>query len=226
MSFTSHAKAGLALHRRQLGDYVDDLETALAQIPEPPILVAHSLGGLVALHLLARRQGHGAPLPGAILLSAIPPDGVWRSLVHLARQDALSPLKLLALAFYPPVRFWGKPPKGIYSEAPDATRARTVTAQLRAESIRTLVTTLARRPVAAVATPLYCIGMTGDHIIPASEVRRSAALLKADCRIFEGYSHTPMAERGWQHIAEAMVDWMGMRSSSPATATRREGGYE
>lgn len=204
MSFTSHERRGLALHRRGLDSYVGDLEAALDKIAVPPIVVAHSLGGLVA-----QRLAGGRALPGLILLSAIPPGGVWRSLLHLAKQDLASPLKLLALALYPPVRYLGSPPTGIYSGTPDPRRAHAVLKQLRGESLLALAQSLAGRPPGIGKTPTYCIGMTGDHIIPAAEVARTAIQIGAESRIFEGYSHTPMVEPDWELIARDMVGWIG-----------------
>ncbi len=49
---------------------------------------------------------------------------------------------------------------------------------------------------------------TGDHIIPESEVRRTADLLNAPCRIFEGYSHSPSVEPGWETIASDLTQWI------------------
>ena len=47
--------------------YLDDLCTAIQRQPRPPVLVAHSMGGYLALKVLERHR-----LPGAALLAPVP----------------------------------------------------------------------------------------------------------------------------------------------------------
>jgi pimeloyl-ACP methyl ester carboxylesterase len=50
-----------------LEDYRQDLEAAIERLPRAPVLVGHSLGGLLIQHLLADRR-----MPAAVLLAPIP----------------------------------------------------------------------------------------------------------------------------------------------------------
>ena len=50
-----------------LEDYRQDLEAVIERLPRAPVLVGHSLGGLLIQHLLADRR-----LPAAVLLAPIP----------------------------------------------------------------------------------------------------------------------------------------------------------
>lgn len=205
MSFRGHGRVTPARHRLGLEQFLADVDEAVERIGRPPVLIGNSLGGLVAYEH-ARQRG----APGLVLLSAVPPDGLLRSLVSLARLDPVSAGKMAGLALFPPLRRLGKAPLGIYSDQVPPDEARATTRRLRGESWRVLAEALARpgQPAGPLNLPVYVVGATGDHIIPAAEVRRTAELLKAPCRIFEGYSHSVSVEPGWEAVAADLAAWI------------------
>ena len=76
----SEGRAGLRAAR--LSDYRDDLQRAFAALPEPPVVVAHSLGGLLAQQLIGREE-----MRGLALLASLPPEGLWLESPRLAITD-------------------------------------------------------------------------------------------------------------------------------------------
>src|SRR6516165_1790717 len=62
-----------ALDRLGVAEIVDHYDSAIRLLDEPPILIGHSLGGLVVQVLLDR--GLGA---AGIAIASAPPKGVWR----------------------------------------------------------------------------------------------------------------------------------------------------
>lgn len=217
MSFRAHGSQGWPLHSLGLKAFVSDLAYVADRLPAPPVLVGHSLGGLVAYE-----YGRGRELPAVVMFSAVPPDGSLRSFVELARLDPLSAAKMAAMSLFPPVRMLGSPPVGVYSDRVPADRARTFTRRLRPESWRVLSEVLVRPRAHAgpLEMPLYVVGTTGDHLIPACEVRRTARMLEAPCRVFEGFSHTPFVEPGWETIADDIAGWIEA-AVEPRKATGR-----
>jgi len=205
VTFPSHEASGLRRQRLGLASAVAHLRGVVARQARPPIVIAHSLGGLVTL-LLAREQ----PLAAAALLSPVPSDGVWRSLVSLGRRSPLSLAKLLSVAVDARVTNYGTPPVGIYSDSCDPALAEAITRRLRGESLRALGEALWRRDdTVLLATPLHFFGAEGDYIIPAREVRRMAARYAAPVTIYPGMSHTFQAERDWQRVAGDVLRWLG-----------------
>lgn len=68
------------LNTTSFSDYIDDVKHVLARVGAPPILVGHSLGGLIVQRLI----GH-VPMSGIILMASAPPEGtlfVGNSLVR------------------------------------------------------------------------------------------------------------------------------------------------
>ena len=76
----SEGRTGLRAAR--LSDYRDDLQRAFAALPEPPVVVAHSLGGLLAQQLIGREE-----MRALALLASLPPEGLWLESPRLAITD-------------------------------------------------------------------------------------------------------------------------------------------
>lgn len=205
MSFKAHGRRGLALNRRGLQDYVLDLQDTIASLSAPPVVIAHSLGGLVALRLAA-----SMPLPGLALLAPIPAQGAWRSLLALAKRSPVSFAKLLTVTVAPGMAVYGSAPEGIYGPNTDIDRAADITRRLQAESLRALVeaTLPSRIEVSQVQTPLHFFAADQDHVIAADEVRRCAEAFKAPFTLYEGMAHTFQAERDYARVCRDLVRWI------------------
>ena len=63
----------------RLRDYVADVEQVLAGMPVPPVLIGHSLGGMIVQKLLHRHA-----VPGAVLMASAPPHGTVGTLFDMA----------------------------------------------------------------------------------------------------------------------------------------------
>jgi len=64
------------LQRLRVEDYMDDAETVINHIGRQPIVMGHSMGGLVAQGLAARRGKTGRPLGAMVLLAAAGPGAL------------------------------------------------------------------------------------------------------------------------------------------------------
>src|SRR5215475_7909254 len=65
----------------RIADYVEDVANAVQQLPSPPILIGHSMGGFIIQKYL---EEHDAP--GAVLLSSPPPVGLLGTIFRIARR--------------------------------------------------------------------------------------------------------------------------------------------
>src|SRR5262245_59959197 len=63
----------------RIRDYVTDLHTEVEKYDKPPVLVGHSMGGLVVQKYLER---HNAP--AAVLMAPVPPGGVTMATMRFA----------------------------------------------------------------------------------------------------------------------------------------------
>ena len=202
----AHAVTGVSMT-----DYARAVAKACAAEPEPPILIGHSMGGLVA-QLASRR----CDLAGLVLLAPSPPWGVASSTI----EEAVSAVSLHMMG-----PFW------IQAIAPDGRLARTYSvdrlakpdrdaavARMRPESGRALWETLNWWMDPLMTTSLgpgplkvRSLVMSGsrDVIHPPSTVRQTAERIGGAYLEWPGMSHWLPGEPGWEEVAAAVLTWMG-----------------
>jgi len=209
-----------AVAQVSMSDYAADLAALIQRQPAPPVLIGHSMGGLVAQMAAAR-----APVAALVLLAPSAPWGVAGSSV----EEAVSALGLYALG-----PFWAQPVgpdravARLYSldRMPPA-QARAVAQRMTPESGRALFETLnwwldpfmttqveARR----ITAPVFVAAGGHDRIHPPATVRQTGASLNAKVRVFPGMSHWLIGEEGWEDVAGACLDWLADLPNAAASA--------
>ena len=78
-SLRGHGASDGMLSWAGLAEFGEDLVTLIASLPEPPVLIGHSLGGLLIQHALAHH-----PCRAAVLLASLPPSGLGSSAMHMS----------------------------------------------------------------------------------------------------------------------------------------------
>ena len=200
------------LGNTSLLDYAQDLEQEIRKLDNPPILMGHSMGGLLAQILGSRGLGKAL-----ILLAPAPPYGIPILKPSVIR-GFLSPLFKWG--------FWHKPMRQTFAEAAYSTmHLLTAEEQKRLydryvyESGRATYEMglwfLDRKRAAQVQAsritcPVLVIVGSQDRMTPASVVRKIAEKYKpvATYRELPEHAHWLLVEPGWQEIAEGVADWL------------------
>jgi non-heme chloroperoxidase len=203
-----------ALGKVSLVDYATDLEGVIAGLKETPILIGHSMGGLLAQMLAARGKARAC-----VLLAPSPPWGVL-------------PTTLFEIASAQTLLFSGGDYRGTilhpsYQIAAansldrlDAAKRSAIYARFVPESGQATFEIMnwsfdSRRashvPARDVLCPLLCIAGSDDKINPPSTVARIAARYHGRA-VFEevrGHSHWLIGEPGYEKIAARAIAWLG-----------------
>ena len=190
-------------------DFARDIAALIEAQAEPPILIGHSMGGLVAMMAAAK-----APVRALMLLAPSPPWGV----AGASMEEAASALALHALG-----PFWLQAVEPDYASARlysldrlDKADRQAAFARMTAESGRALWETLnwwldpfmtTSVAVDRIKAPALVAVGARDMIHPPATVRQTAERLKADFRVFDGMSHWLLAEPGWDTVAKACLEW-------------------
>ncbi len=197
---------------RSMSDYARAVRRVIDEQPGLPILIGHSMGGLVAQMAATR-----SPVAGLILLAPSCPWGVSGS----TAEEAISAVSLYALGPY-----WALPVDPDYASAErylfdrlGRAERRETFARLTPESGRALWETLnwwldpfATTHVGAstIRVPVLAIAGELDAIHPPATVRSISSRLGGETLVFPGMSHWLVGEPGWERVADACLEWIAL----------------
>ncbi len=193
-----------------MADYAADIAELCRRFPEPPVLVGHSMGGLVA-QMASRR----APLKALVLLSPSPPWGV----AHGTLEEAATAFGVQLLGPFAAGAL--EPDRGLmraYSLDRLAKPAREAAiAQLRPESARAvrealnwwldpfMTTGLGPGPL---SPPSLVISGERDVVHSPATGRAVAERIGGEFRQADGMSHWLIGEPGWEAVAQSALTWL------------------
>lgn len=193
-------------------DYVEDLEKEIKKLDTKPIIIGHSMGGLLAQILASR--GLAKTL---VLLTTAAPAGIMAL--------KLSVIKSFLSAFKR-YGFWRKPHRPTFNEA-----SYSVMSQLSPEEQKEIYSKFVYKSGRAaceigfwlfdkqkttrvdetkITCPVLVISGKKDRITPASVVKKVAEKYKAVAtyKEFENHAHWVVGETGWQEITEYICEWL------------------
>ncbi|TWI79961.1 pimeloyl-ACP methyl ester carboxylesterase [Roseibium hamelinense] len=208
-----------ALTGLSIADYVSDISAFISGLEQPPIVIGHSLGGLIAQLLAARGEIRAAVLiNSSICHGTLPTTDMERA---------------LGKGFMSAGRFWEMAPGQDFellaayglNTMPEhqqhaicdrlGTESGTVLFELFFWMYDINQTTWIDH--ATVQTPLLFLSGTEDKVVPPSTSRAMASRYGDWARFVEveGKCHYMQLEDGWQDIAQTSLDWI---SALPETS--------
>ena len=202
-------------HQIGLRDYLQAVRQAVETIPQPPVLVGHSMGGYLIQRFLEKHT-----LPGVILIAPLPPEGfrkpTWRLFRHApgAFFDALLHLEM-ARAFRTPAQVRWAMYRDDLAESDLLERMD----EIGREPFKAYVDMLlqhARRP--KQTTPALILAPEADRLISVADCRRTADWLSGEMVILPQAAHNVLLDQDWQPAANILVHWLTQRKF-PAHAT-------
>ncbi|MBN9531861.1 MAG: alpha/beta hydrolase [Alphaproteobacteria bacterium] len=201
-----------ALGTTSMADYAEDLEALIAGFERPPVLVGHSMGGLLAQMLATRCE-----IAALVLLSPSAPWGVLPSTMFEVAS---------AGAMFLTGSFWCKPIAPNYDIAasnalnllPPEERRRVFERFVPESGLATFeimnwaLDTRRATFVGAddVRCPVLCFSGTEDYVNPPPTVRRVAGRYRERATYHElnGHSHWMIGEPGWEGVAARALAWL------------------
>ena len=213
LRFHDMDEAPEALGTTSLADYAADLEDALDALDGPAILVGHSLGGLLAQMLAARRAVRALVLLAPSAPWGVPPS----SLFEISQAQAM----LLKVGFWNRLLPLDKEAmeRQALSRLPAAER-QAMLSRFTAASGRATFQAVhwgldmgrtSEVDADKVSCPLLLLAGAEDRISPPGTVERIAALYgkRATYEKLPGMNHWLMGEPGWEAVADRALTWLG-----------------
>jgi non-heme chloroperoxidase len=191
-----------ALGRLSIDDYVDDA-LEVAKSLGKPIVIGHSMGGLVAQRLAERDA-----VLAMVLICSAPPAGISALSARLAlRMVRTLPSLLLS---QPLVPRRADVDALALNRVPAAERA-AIFARFVPESGRAArEIALGRIAVnaARVTCPVLSVAAADDRLVPERICRRVAARYDAPHRAYAAMGHMMVIEPGWEEPASHILKWL------------------
>ena len=212
--FSSHA-VSLRGHGRSEGreklkwssisDFVSDVFQAASALPARPVVIGHSLGGLVAQKYLEKHEA-----PAGILVAPSPSEGMFWSGLKIQMRNPLLMAKVLIRQDYAVMFSTPKlAKKFLFSADADDRKVAEYAGRFGSESYRAALEMIYNLPKPQkISAPLLVVGAQDDAILAPQTMEKTARAFKADYRIFPNTAHDMMLERGWQQVADFMIEWL------------------
>ncbi len=194
------------MNRYRIADYVADVAEVAATLDAAPIVIGHSMGGLVTQKYLAAHTARAG-----VLLGSVPPFGVWKVVLHILRQH---PLRFLAANLTWNLHLLVNTPARarelFYSQGVAEADVERYTKPLTNESylgfIDMLFLNLPRR--GAVDVPVRVLGGELDALFPPDDVRATAHFYGTTAKIYPDTAHNLMLEPRWREVADDIHAWI------------------
>jgi len=190
----------------RIADFVEDVANAVQQLPSPPILIGHSMGGFIVQKYL---EDHNAP--AAVLLSSPSPAGLLPTAIRTARRQPWAFAKVnLTLSLRPLIatpQFVGE---AFFSKDLPEEQLLEYWKQTQDDSFRAFLDMVALdlpKP-GKVKAPLLILGAARDNMIGPRDIEATARAYNTKAEIIPDVAHNSMLELRWQSVADRILAWL------------------
>ncbi|MGD0997840.1 MAG: alpha/beta fold hydrolase [Thermoleophilia bacterium] len=191
-----------------LSDVLDHLTETITALDQKPVLVGHSMGGLV-VQLLLQRDIAAA----GVAIDSAPPRGVFSTKWSFLRSN---------WPHITPFVSQSRPVEMTFARFQYTCANTLPVAEQRAAWLRYMVPESRRVPRQSLTArvdfsrphaPLLLIAGAADKLIPASLNRANHARYRrspsvTDFKEFAGRSHSIILEKGWEEVADFVLAWL------------------
>lgn len=189
-------------------DVVDNISKLIDTLSEKPLIIGHSMAGMAVLKLIELGKAvAGVSIDGAPPKNVFPPFQTLKTVIPAFgffsfKKFFMGSRKWYDYAFFNTVSYNEKEENFKKFAVPESYK---VSRQLVLNPYSNINF---KKP----HQPLLFIGGGRDHIFPASLTNKIAKKYtdqnsRVDLRIFDEKSHFICGEKGWQEVADYIIDW-------------------
>lgn len=192
------------INKYSLGDYVQALQKEVQKFDSLPILIGHSMGGLILQKYLERNT-----CKKAVFLASAPPYGVINATLRFAKKRYFYP-SILSMNLYLLVNSEAKSKDAFFSENISQEALREYTSQMCSESFRAFLNMLFPRVKVTehANIPTLVIGGKQDYVFSESENVKTAKKFNAKLIMLENMAHDMMLDVNHKSVSDEIIGWL------------------
>jgi pimeloyl-ACP methyl ester carboxylesterase len=211
LSLRNHGNSHKKNPRRcSVADWVSDVASVADALPVEPVVIGHSMGGLVVQKYLEKHTA-----PAGVLLASMPVSGATRAVFRImGRHPFRAATATLAGKSRRALNTPRAARENFYSPSTPESDVARYAAMLDEEysGRQTFDLTMLSLPrPSRVTTPLLVLGAECDGCFSQAEIRKTARAYGTEAEIFPGMGHNMMLEPDWQAVAERIDGWLTER---------------
>lgn len=190
------------LENVRVADYCDDVHAVLDEIEGDPIVIGHSLGGVVA-----QKIAEAGRCRALVLLAAAPPWALAPGVHSTLALGSSMPAIMLGRPFRMSEAGAGR----LMLNAVPASARPEIYRRFPQESgavFRQLSLGLVRVEEAKVSCPVLYVRGGADRVISQRVARRIAERYRGELQEYSGHGHWVAEEPGWERPAKGILDWI------------------
>ncbi len=208
LSLRGHGKSSGRdrLRTCRVKDYVEDVSTVVNSFETPPVLVGHSLGGLVVQKYLELTDNPF--VSKAVLQASVPPHGVWKTAWCFLTKHPIAFFHAnLTLRLFPLISTMKRFQECFFPPDMPTDQLEKYFSKIQDESYMTFLDMLilSLPKPQKVSTPVIVLGGEKDTIFSTDEVAATARAYQTRAKIFKNMTHDMMLHEDWQQVADYII---------------------
>jgi pimeloyl-ACP methyl ester carboxylesterase len=208
VSFRGHGNSPISkpLSSCTVNDYVADVKSVADGLSSRPVVIGHSMGGLIVQKYLESNDA-----PAGVLMASIPPQGNYGSSLRWIQRHPWHAIKMAITGdSLPYINTAELAREKFFSAQTPESDVMRCAARLQHESKRVSIDCLLLnlpRPE-RVTAPVLVLGAEEDGAHTQKEVRATGRAYRTEAEFFPAMGHNMMLEPGWEAVAERIDSWL------------------
>ena len=184
--------------KRSIADVTEEVEMVVNHIGDNPIVIGHSMGGMVS-----QQYAQKFSVPALVLIASVVPTEIGVPEIELP-----APIDDENVFEPPPLEFaremfFQNTDEAVISECYDLLCSESPLAAH--EAVEHLLSVDDKK----INCPVLVLGAELDRLVLESSARKLAEYYKADYVAFPGQGHNLLTCNGWEEVADTIHNWMG-----------------
>ncbi len=192
------------INKYSIQDYVKALKNEVQKLDHPPVIVGHSMGGMILQKYLET-----ASCKKAIFLASVPPYGVIKATLKFAKKTYFLP-SVLGLNLYGFVDTIKKSKQAFFSDNIPQKDLVEFSSQLCSESFKAFLNLLI--PIVRVnenaKIPTLVVGAKNDTIFSERDNLKTAKKFNATFMMVDDIAHDMMLDPNHEKVSNLMIQWL------------------